>query len=77
MLFTDFSEFFFCIRMFIVSNSNNDETRYLFFQCISNLFQNIVFTTQIKIKDSRQNIDAVFILTVFEMTMASKTNQNN
>ena len=77
MLFTNFSNFFFCIRMLIVSNSNYDETRHLFFLYISNLFQNIVFATQIRIQDSRQSSAAVFIFTVFEMTKASKINQNN
>ena len=77
MLFTNFSNFFFCIRMLIVSNSNYDETRHLFFLYISNLFQNIVFATQIRIQDSCQNSAAVFVFTVFEMTMASKINQSN
>ena len=63
--------------MLIVSNSNYDETRHLFFLYISNLFQNIVFATQIRIQDSRQSSATVFIFTVFEMTKASKINQNN
>ena len=41
---------------------------------ISNLFQTIVFTTQIKIKDSCEHSDAVSVFTVYEMTTILNTN---